>query len=188
MELLIVGQKSGVAYGLDPDDQGKIVWESRIGKGGPLGGIEFGGAASDRRVYFPLSDWAPNSTAGGGMFALDIATGKKIWSTAAPQSTCRNREACSTAQQAPATLIPDAVFSGSLDGHIRAYDVLNGNIIWDFDTAIVFQTVNQVQARGGSINYSGTVIAAGMVFVMSGYSSGAGMPGNVLLAFTEDGK
>jgi hypothetical protein len=33
---LVVGQKSAVAYGLDPDEKGKIVWQTRIGKGGPL--------------------------------------------------------------------------------------------------------------------------------------------------------
>ena len=84
-----------------------------------------------------------------------------------------------------ATLIPGAVFSGSLDGHIRAYDVLDGRILWDFDTAQNFKTVNLVEAHGGSINYAGTVVAGGMVFVTSGYSVNAGMPGNVLLAFSE---
>ena len=186
--LLLVGQKSGVAYGLDPDDKGKIIWETRIGKGGVLGGIEFGGAASDTRVYFPLSDWTPDPKSGGGMFALDIATGKQLWSTPAPQPACLDKDGCSASQQAPATAIADAVFSGSLDGHIRAYDVLDGNILWDFDTAREFPTVNQVAAHGGSINYAGAVIVNGMVFVTSGYSINAGMPGNVLLVFTPGGK
>lgn len=186
--LLIVGQKSGVAYGLDPDDKGKIVWETRIGKGGVLGGIEFGGAASDTRVYFPLSDWTPDPKTGGGMFALDIATGKQLWSTSAPQPACLEKDGCSASQQAPATAIADAVFSGSLDGHIRAYDALDGKILWDFDTGKDFPTVNQVEAHGGSINYAGPVIVNGMVIVAAGYSINAGMPGNILLAFTPDGK
>jgi polyvinyl alcohol dehydrogenase (cytochrome) len=183
---LIVGQKSGIAYGLDPDDQGKTVWESRIGKGGSLGGIEFGGAADDTTVYLPLSDWDYGDPKnGGGLFALDTATGKKIWSSPAPQPACVDKAGCSAAQQAPATLIPGVVFSGSLDGHIRAYDVLDGRILWDFDTGQDFKTVNLVAAHGGSINYAGTVVAGGMVFVTSGYSINAGMPGNVLLAFSE---
>ena len=186
--LLIVGQKSGVAYGLDPDDRGSIVWQSRVGKGGVLGGIEFGGAATDTRVYFPLSDWAPDAKAGGGMFALEITTGKKIWSTAAPQPACIGMAGCSAAQPAPATAIPGVVFSGSLDGHMRAYDELDGTILWDFDTVRTFPTVNGVEAHGGSINYAGPVVAGGMLFVTSGYSTNVGMPGNVLLAFSEDGK
>lgn len=186
--LLIVGQKSGVAYGLDPDDKGRTVWQSRVGKGGVLGGIEFGGAATDAQAYFPLSDWDPDPKAGGGVSALDIATGKKIWAIAAAQPACIGKPGCSAAQPAPATAISGAVFSGSLDGHIRAYDELDGTILWDFDTAQDFPTVNGVEAHGGSINYAGPVVAGGMLFVTSGYSINAGMPGNVLLAFSEDGK
>ncbi|HET6181107.1 MAG TPA: hypothetical protein VFE61_29585 [Candidatus Sulfotelmatobacter sp.] len=91
---LVVGQKSAVAYGLDPDEKGKIVWQTRIGKGGPLGGIEFGGAADQKSVYFPLSDCAVDPKAGGGMFALEIATGKKLWETApAPPACLLSRDA-----------------------------------------------------------------------------------------------
>lgn len=187
--LLLVGQKSGVAYGLDPDEQGKIVWQSRIGKGGVLGGIEFGGAADADKVYFPLSDWAAaDAKAGGGVFALDLATGKKVWAAEAPTPDCLGKEGCGAAQPAPATAIAGVVFSGSLDGHIRAYDAADGKVIWDFNTATDFKTVNQLEARGGSINYAGPVVAGGMVFVTSGYSVNSGMAGNVLLAFSVDGK
>jgi len=186
--LLVVGQKSGVAYALDLDAEGKIVWESRIGKGGVLGGIEFGGAANDNAVYFPLSDWTLDPKTGGGMFALNIATGEKIWSATPPVPDCLKRAGCSAAQPAPATAIQGAVFEGSLDGHIRAYDAIDGKVIWDFDTAKDFQAVNKIEAHGGSINYAGTVVAGGMVFVTSGYSINTGMPGNVLLAFSEDEK
>jgi polyvinyl alcohol dehydrogenase (cytochrome) len=186
--LLIVGQKSGVVYGLDPDDRGGTVWQSRVGEGGVLGGIEFGGAATDKRVYFPLSDWAPDAKAGGGIFALEITTGKNFWATAAPQPSCIGKAGCSAAQPSPATVIPGVVFSGSLDGHIRAYDELDGTILWDFDTVRKFPTVNDMESHGGSINYAGPVVAGGMLFVTSGYSNNSGMPGNVLLAFSEDGK
>ena len=60
--------------------------------------------------------------------------------------------------------------------------------MWDFDTSGRFQTVNSIDAQGGSLNYSGAVVAGGMVYVMSGYSINVGMPGNVLLAFSVDGK
>jgi polyvinyl alcohol dehydrogenase (cytochrome) len=51
-----------------------------------------------------------------------------------------------------------------------------------------FPTVNRVESHGGSLNYAGPVVAGGMLFVTSGYSTNAGMPGNVLLGFSEDGK
>jgi polyvinyl alcohol dehydrogenase (cytochrome) len=83
--------------------------------------------------------------------------------------------------------MPGAVFSGSLDGHLRAYDTETGRVIWDVDTAREFETVNHVPARGGSIDGPGATIAGGMLFVSSGYSSLGFMPGNVLLAFSVDG-
>ena len=54
--VLVVGQKSGVVYALDPDQEGKILWQTRIGKGGPLGGIMWGSAADEERVYVANSD------------------------------------------------------------------------------------------------------------------------------------
>jgi polyvinyl alcohol dehydrogenase (cytochrome) len=186
--ILIVGQKSGVVYGLDPDDKGRELWQARISKGGMLGGIEFGAAADDKTVYFPISDWNPDPKLGGGIVALDIATGRNLWSAAPAEPACLAKPGCSAAQPGPATLISGVVFSGSLDGHMRAYDTVSGTIVWDFDTSARFPTVNSVDAQGGSINYSGAVVAGGMFYVMSGYSINAGMPGNVLLAFSVDGK
>lgn len=186
--VLIVSQKSGIVYGLDPDDKGKTIWSTRISKGGVLGGIEFGAAADTVNVYEPLSDWSADPKTGGGLFALDIATGKVTWSAPAVVPACTGVPGCSASQQAPATLIPGVVFAGSLDGHVRAYDSSDGHVIWDFDTARTYKTVNGVAARGGSINYAGPVIVGGMVYVASGYSTNAGMPGNVLLAFSVDGK
>ena len=80
--------------------------------------------------------------------------------------------------------MPGVVFSGSDDGHIRAYSADDGKIIWDFDTARSFKTVNQVTAHGGSIDGGGgPTVAGGMVYVSSGYGALWGMPGNVFLAF-----
>jgi polyvinyl alcohol dehydrogenase (cytochrome) len=84
--------------------------------------------------------------------------------------------------------IPGVVFSGSLDGHLRAYSADGGQVIWDVNTLDEFDTVNGVRARGGSINGPGATVAGGMLFVNSGYSTLGFMPGNVLLAFSVDGK
>lgn len=186
--VLIVSQKSGIVYGLDPADKGKTVWSTRIAKGGVLGGIEFGAAADSTKVYAPVSDWSTEPKAGGGLLALDLVTGKQTWSSPAVMPACAALPGCSASQQAPATSIPGVVFAGSLDGHIRAYDSSDGHVVWDFDTARTYKTVNGVAAHGGSINYAGPVVAGGVVYVTSGYSTNAGMPGNVLLAFSVDGK
>jgi polyvinyl alcohol dehydrogenase (cytochrome) len=186
--ILIVGQKSGVVYGLDPDDKGREIWKTRIGKGGKLGGVEFGGAADEKTTYMTLSDWAPDPKAGGGVFALDIATGKKIWGAAPVTPACAAVAGCSAAQPGPATLVPGVVFAGSMDGHVRGYEAATGAVIWDVDTTGSYETVNGVSAHGGSMNYAGAVVVRGMVYVMSGYTINTGMAGNVLVAFSVDGK
>jgi polyvinyl alcohol dehydrogenase (cytochrome) len=184
-----VGAKSGMVYGLDPDHEGKILWEVKLAAGGPQGGIMWGAAADEKVGYFGLSDWNPGKPeAGGGVAALDIATGKKLWSVPAAKPACLGTPGCSAAQPAPVALIPGVLFAGSLDGHLRGYDARTGATIWDFDTLREFTTVNGIKAHGGSMNGSGPVVAGGMVFANSGYSRLPVMAGNLLLAFSVDGK
>jgi len=184
-----VGAKSGMVYGLDPDQQGRIVWENKLAAGGPQGGIMWGAAADEKIVYFAVSDWDPGKPeAGGGLVAIAIATGKKLWSRPAPKPVCLGTPGCSAAQPAPLTLIPGVLFAGSLDGHLRAYEARTGATIWDFDTTHDFSTVNAIRAHGGSINGGGPVVAGGMVFLNSGYSRLPVMAGNLLLAFSVDGQ
>ena len=81
------------------------------------------------------------------------------------------------------TAIPGVVFSGSLDGHLRAYSTKDGKVLWDYDTVRDFDTVNRVPAKGGALDGPGPAIANGMLVVGSGYAYFNGIPGNVLLAF-----
>ena len=151
-DILLLTQKSGMVYALDPERSGKLLWQARVGRGGPLGGIEWGGAADGRNIYVPLSDYDDaNPLAGGGLFALDLLTGKQAWHVAPVKPPCAGQTGCSAAQMAPPTAIPGVVLVGSLDGHLRAYDTRNGYPLWDFDTARPFQTTNGVDARGGSL-------------------------------------
>ncbi len=185
--IILVGQKSGVVYGLDAESQGKLLWQTRIGKGGSLGGIQWGMASDDKTVYIALSDrrlgrWQEE----GGLFALDIATGAKRWNTPAPKPECLSHPNCSAAQMAPVTLIPGVVLNGSMDGHMRAYAAGDGKIIWDFDTLRDFETINGVKARGGSISGSGAVVVGGIMYINSGYGALSGIPGNVVLAFAAE--
>ena len=75
-----------------------------------------------------------------------------------------------------------------MDGHIRAFSTEDGRLLWDFDTVQSYSTVNGIPARGGSLDGAGPVIVDGMIYVNSGYPRNGGMPGNVLLAFSVNGK
>jgi polyvinyl alcohol dehydrogenase (cytochrome) len=169
---------------MDPDNEGKTVWQFKAGKGGMLGGIEWGSAADEQAAYIPVSDVLAAPNEAGGLFALKLATGEKIWSTPAPKLECNSGRGCTGAQSAPVSVIPGVVFSGSVDGHMRAFSTVDGSIIWDFNTAREFETVNHVPAKGGSIDSAGPVVADGLLVTNSGYSLWRGMPGNVLLAFS----
>ena len=146
-ELLLAGQKSGVMSGLDPGT-GEIVWETRVSGGGLLGGIEWGFASDGETVFAAISDVEKAPGDAGGMAALRIATGDVVWEAPPFQDTCGNRPGCNTAQPGAVTAIPSVVFSGSLDGHIRAYSTDTGTVIWDVDTAAEYETVNGVPGRG----------------------------------------
>lgn len=199
---LVIGQKSGVAYALDPDQQGAVLWQTRVGKGGSLGGIQWGSAVDEKNMYVALSDvefkpvanpakpkevtLALDPKKGGGLFALDLLTGKQVWN--APPPACGDRAQCSPAQPAAVSAILGVIFSGSVDGHFRAYSSATGETLWDFDTAREYDTVNGPKAHGGAIDAGGPAIAGGIVYVYSGYSQWGGIPGNVLLAFSVDGK
>ena len=187
--VLVASDKSGMVYGLDPDHEGKILWNRRVAAGGVNGGTMWGGATDDQGVaYIGISDFTGGKPeVGGGLVALRMATGEKLWTTPAPKPGCIGTPGCSAAQPAPVTVIPGVAFLGSWDGHVRAYETKAGKIIWDFDTVQDFQTVNGVKARGGSINSMAPVIAGGMLYITSGYSGNA-MPGNVLLAFSAEGR
>lgn len=185
--LLLVGQKSGVFHALDPDRKGEIVWQTRVGAGGIVGGIMFGSATDGKRVFVAISDlkfatetinagnrWNPKF--GGGITALDVVSGRKLW--AAPPGVCDDRPNCAPAQSAAVTGIPGAVFSGSFDSHLRAYSAEDGTVLWDFDTYRRFETVNGLTARGGALTGGGPAVIDGTVY------AGAG---SVLLAFSIDG-
>ncbi len=75
------------------------------------------------------------------------------------------------------------VFSSGLDGKIRAYDIANGDVLWQEATARPFNALNGVEGHGGAIDVSGQVLADGWLYVQSGYSMFGQLPGNVLLAY-----
>jgi len=183
-QVLVAGQKTGVVHAFDPDQNGKIVWQTRIGQGSTLGGILWGIAGHNGIAYAPLSDMdRQKPESGGGLFALDAATGKVLWTTPAPKPLCLGKPGCTAAQLAPPSLIDGVVFAGSMDGHLRAYAMASGKIVWDFDATTTFPTTDGIPANGGSFSSTGPTIANGILYVNSGYG-GQGMAGNVLLALS----
>ena len=206
-QILLCGQKSGIVYGMDPDS-GKMLWRKAVGAGSALGGVEWGMAADNRRLYVAISDvinlFDELAGPGGagltgdklapgkpGLSALDPASGAILWTTPAPQAPChyagdRSRDyakgACIRAQSAAPSAMPGAVFSGTMDGWFRAYDPSSGKIIWAYSTtAQTYDTVNQVKGQpGGGIDGMGPAIAGGMVYTMSGFLGAANTGGNAV--------
>jgi polyvinyl alcohol dehydrogenase (cytochrome) len=182
-ELLVLPQKSGMAYALDPDKDGAVVWQYRIGQGSGLGG-QWGAAADGQQAYFGVSDFL--TQAPGGMHAVNLDTGARVWYTPPQPKLCGAAPQCNAAQGAAVTVIPGALLAVSADGGLRAYSTKDGSIIWQFDTNRPFETVNGVKANGGTMDGPGPVVAGGMVYINSGYGGFVGRPGNVLLAFGVD--
>jgi polyvinyl alcohol dehydrogenase (cytochrome) len=187
-QIILAGQMSGVAYGLDPDHGGEILWQTRIGAPGAAagsavntgGGIAWGGSADHRNFYVALSGLLSQPVnAGGSLTALDIKTGVVRWNAPAPQPACAWGGDCWHAQSQAVTVMPGVAFSGSMDGHLRAYSTIDGKILWDFDTAKAFQTQNGVRASGGPLDHGGATVVNGSVYINSG---------NALLAFSVDAK
>jgi polyvinyl alcohol dehydrogenase (cytochrome) len=197
-QVLLAGQKSGVVYGLDPDHGGDILWQTKIGDtaagtlgswgpaaasaavAGAPGGVAWGSAADHRNLYVAISGLlAQPANASGSLTALDMTTGAARWHTASPEPACGTDRDCSHAQAQAVTVMPGSAFSGSMDGHLRAYSTIDGKILWDYDTARDFQTKNGIKASGGPLDHGGATIVNGTVYVNSG---------NALLAFSVDGK
>ena len=189
-DLLIAGQKSGVAMAIDPDT-GETVWRSRVGRGGVQGGVHFGIAAEGSIAYIPINDMAYpedvtrykfKTPARPGMFALDAATGETRWENIA-DDICNGLQFCNAGISSAVTAIPGAVIAGHLDGRLRIYDASDGAVLWEYDTRKSFETVSGEIAQGGSMSGGGPTVADGMLYVNSGYGIYFHMPGNVLLAF-----
>jgi polyvinyl alcohol dehydrogenase (cytochrome) len=184
---LIVGQKAGVVYALSPDN-GSLLWKTRIGKGGALGGIHWGMAADGENMYAANADNTlaldPDDTtlhASPGIYALNIITGKVVWKADAP--AVPGKESYLAANSAAPAVVPGVVFAGSNDGHIRAYATTDGRVLWDYNTIQKYQTVNGIDGNGGSIDSPAPVMVDGMLYVNSGYAQFGEKAGNVLLAF-----
>jgi polyvinyl alcohol dehydrogenase (cytochrome) len=180
-DVIVVGQKSGMTYAIDPDKEGASLWQYRAGEGSIWGGIQWGAAVDGDRAYFPVSDIRTPKP--GGLHAVWLTSGERAWHVPPLPLKCAAGTGCSAALISAPTLIPGVLFSGSNDGALRAHSTRDGSIIWEFDTNREFETLNGVHAGGGAIQGPGPTVVGGMLYLNSGYGDHAGRPGNVLLAF-----
>jgi polyvinyl alcohol dehydrogenase (cytochrome) len=180
-DAIVVGQKSGVGWAFDPDNKGAVLWQYKAGRGGALGGMEWGSAVDSERAYFAISDVTTPTP--GGLHAVNLLNGERVWFSPPQPPACGSGRGCSAALSAAITVIPGVVFAGGMDGAVRAHSTKDGSIVWQFNTNREFETVNGVKAAGASISQAGPTVADGMVYVSSGYGALGGRPGNVLLAF-----
>lgn len=188
-DVIVAGQKSGVAHGIVPAT-GKILWRTRIGHGGTQGGVHFGMAAEGQRVFVPINDMADTKDGrkydarirGAGIHAVDAATGKILWRNRAPDN-CKGKQFCDPGISAAVTAMPGVVFGGHLDGMLRAYDSQTGQVLWSYDTTKKAKTITGAVSSGGGMSGPGAAIGQGYVVVNSGYGLYYHMPGNLLLVF-----
>ena len=189
--IVVAAQKSGILHALDANS-GALLWQSQVevGRAGDDGRILYAVGADSSRIYAPASGsvgYRPAAGSNGGLTAIALATGQKVWYVPAVPPICSWGEAnCSGSQTAPPVVIPGVVFSGSADGHMRAYSTDDGQVIWDFDTGQKFPSVNSDIATGATI-LTGQSVSGGKLFVNSGRGF-TGQPGNALLVFSVDGK
>jgi polyvinyl alcohol dehydrogenase (cytochrome) len=183
--MLVAAAKSGVVYGLDPDHGGRPLWSTRIAKGSSNGSILWGLATEADRTFVATNQYDFITGQGpGALFAIENTTGRVQWQVPAPTLPCGwGPTHCGQGQLSAVSAMPGIVFSGAMDGHIRAYRAEDGQVVWSFDTGHAFPAVNGGEARGGGIDYGGQTLAEGMLFVQSGSMR---QPGNALLAFWVD--
>jgi len=210
---LLVGQKSGELFVLDPDANGRLLWRKRLSQGtrnGGNSGIHWGMASDGEHVFAPVSDpdWKlPGYTPRPGVYALRVADGEMLWEhpvtrgcTVDPadvplaglaemrqgQSAPRSPwPACSYfyAHSAAALLANGVVYAGALDGRLRALDAASGRELRVFETARPVRADNGVEGHGGSIDVGGVLAHGRRLFITSGYAMFRQMPGNVLFAY-----
>lgn len=201
-QALIVGDKKGVAYSLNPDS-GMLNWAEPLGTGGTLGGIHWGMAADSQRVYVAISDATVNKVsavtvgifspvepvpgARPGVYALRLQDGARVWEVH-PQHSIAGAQYASL-YSAALSVTNDVVFAGSLNGVLKAFRSSDGEELWSYDSATGYTDVDGNPGNGGTIDSVGAIAAGRDLLLNSGYDTFGNRneyqagPGNVLLIF-----
>ena len=197
-DLLLGGQKSGAVWAMDRDI-GKVVWRTDLGTGGPGGGVHWGMAVDDRRVYAPITlpgDNIPGQAVPAhikhGVYALNLDSGAIDWAFNVGPSCGPERKVFTPycelyfGMSGAPTIIGDTVVTGGVDGRLYVLDRATGRLIWKFDTARRFESLNGVEGNGASIGNASIVAVNGLLIVNSGYGQFGMGAGNVMLAFERE--
>lgn len=186
--ILLVGDKAGRVHALDPDSDGRRLWSTQVSEGGDLGGVMYGLASDQDKIYVPVSDVdSPEGRFTGSLVALDPATGIIVWRAAAPKPACNwDKKHCIGGQVAAVTVVSDMVFTGFWDGYVRIYDTRDGRLLKEIDTAIEFPATNGT-ASGGQVSGYPVTVGNNALYINSGASS-IMKSGNALLVYSVDGK
>lgn len=186
-DILVAGTKGGIVFALDPDDSGKVLWQTRVGRGGALGGIHWGMSFVGDIAFVPVSDRATGleqeEGRQPGLHAIDMKSGATLWYAPALQRCEASNRACLDVYSAPPSSTADLVVAGALNGHLFAHDQVSGAVLWEYDTVQEFSSVNEVPAKGGAIDSVGPVFSGDYMIVNSGYATFGQLPGNALLVF-----
>ena len=173
--ILGAGQKSGIYFAFDPDT-GALLWQTLVGPGSALGGMEWGSAFDGKRIYVSIANLygIPTSVGGAGSWAaLDPATGQILWQVGDPNGAIT---------VGPVTVANGTVFVSSMAGAptaptMLALDAATGQTLWTY-------------AAGSSVN-AGPAVVDGVLYWGSGYAH-LGIPGfttnNKFYAFSVDGR
>ncbi len=134
-DVILAGQKSGKVYALNPDNQGFILWEKQVGRGGIMGGVHWGMASNGETLFVPINDQSvyerdKHKPSQAGLHALDIQSGEIKW-TKLEENRCPPdvNWVCAPGLSAAITLTPEVIFAASLDGRFHAYSAKDGNIL-----------------------------------------------------------
>ena len=170
------GQKSGIYYALNPDT-GATLWQTQVGPGSSLGGMEWGSASDGKRIYVQIANLygIPYSGGNAGSWsALDPATGSIVWQRADPNGSLA---------LGPVAVGNGVVYGGSMSGAtgantMLAMDAATGNVLWSY-------------APGSSV-IAGATLVQNTVYWGSGYAHfGPFFPftgNNKFFAFTPNGQ
>jgi polyvinyl alcohol dehydrogenase (cytochrome) len=174
VDIVGAGHKNGAYVALNRET-GDIVWAKKFGPASPLGGIERECGTDGFTIVCPQMNWANETytlvdgtvTNGGFWTAIRATDGQIIWQKVNPTGF----KALS-----PVAVTSGIAWSCSLDptGMCYAFDITNGNILWQV-------------ATGGS-NGGGISVSNGRVFIGVGYGGldpyiNLGGGGNKVLTF-----
>ena len=183
--IILAGDKGGVVTAMLAET-GESLWKTKVGRGGVVAGINFGLAAYDGKVFVPISDVPDgrvyDEPARPGVYALNVDNGEYVWRAPAGKDVCNGRPGCNPGYSAAISVTEDYVLAGSNEGWLRAFDINNGQVLWEFDTTDAFTAVDGRTARGGSIGGGQAPLVVGDRLILnSGYAFAGKMPGNALL-------